>query len=75
MSLLLPQTRTGTIASAMPVSIHADRYIDVAIALEGEPGPPVTGRVSATECPDGLAPGDRVSVRFMMGVMVRVSRA
>ena len=38
-------------------------------------GPPATGRVSATECPADLTPGERVSVRFVMGVMVRVARA
>jgi hypothetical protein len=72
-SLLLPQTRAGTVRSATPVSIHGDRYVDLAIALEGEEAP-VVGRVGAGECPESLAPGERVSVRFMMGVMVRVTR-
>jgi len=74
MSLLLPQTRAGTVRSATPVSIHGDRYVDLVIALEGEAGPPVVGRMGADECPEGLAPGDRVNVRFTMGVMVRVTR-
>jgi hypothetical protein len=73
-SLFLPQTRTGTVRSATPVSIHGDRYVDLAIALEGDPGPPVAGRVGADACPESLAPGERVSVRFTMGVMVRVTR-
>ena len=75
MSLLLPQTRTGTVRSATPVNIHGDRFVDLAVALDGEPGPPATGRVGASECPEGLAPGERASVRFVMGVMVRVARA
>jgi hypothetical protein len=74
MSLLLPQTRAGAVHAAAPVNIHGDRFVDVAVALDGEPGPPVTGRVSATDCPDSLAPGERVNVRFVMGVMVRVTR-
>ena len=74
MSLLLPHTRDGTVRSASPVSIHGDRYVDVAVALEGESGPPVVGRLGAQECPAGLAPGERVNVRFTMGVMVRVTR-
>ena len=74
MSLLLPQTRVGTVRSARPVNIHGDRYVDIAIALEGDAGPPVVGRVGAGDCPVSLAPGDRVSVRFTMGVMVRVAR-
>jgi hypothetical protein len=74
MSLLLPQTRAGTIRAAMPLDIHGDRYVDVVVALDDDPGPPATGRVSATECPADLSPGDRVQVRFVMGVIVRVAR-
>ncbi|MBI1796283.1 MAG: hypothetical protein HYR74_04435 [Candidatus Eisenbacteria bacterium] len=74
MSLLLPQTRTGTVRSATPVSIHGDRYVDLVIALEGEAGPAVVGRVGADDCPAFLAPDERVSVRFTMGVIVRVER-
>jgi hypothetical protein len=73
-SLLLPQTRAGTVRAATPVSIHGDRYVDLAITLEGDAGPPVIGRVGAADCPDALMPGERVSVRFTMGVMVRVAR-
>ena len=74
MSLLLPQTRAGTVRSATPVSIHGDRYVDLVIALEGDTGPPVVGRVGADDCPESLASGERVSVRFTLGVMVRVAR-
>ena len=74
MSLLLPQTRAGTVRAATPVNIHGDRFVDVAVALDGETGPPTVGRVGATECPESLAPGERVSARFVMGVMVRVAR-
>lgn len=73
-SVLLPHTRTGTVRSATTVSIHGDRYVDLALALEGDMGPPVVGRVGADECPEALTPGERVSVRFTMGVMVRVAR-
>jgi len=74
MSLLLPQTRSGTVRSVTQVSIHGDRYVDLAIVLDGNLGPPVVGRVGSGECPDSLAPGERVSVRFTLGVMVRVER-
>ena len=74
MSLLLPQTRTGTVRSVRPVDIHGDRYVDLAVALDDAGAAPVTGRVSAMECPPDLTPGERVSVRFTMGVITRVSR-
>jgi len=73
-SLLLPQTRTGTVRSVTPVSIHGDPYTDLVIALDDADGPPVIGRVGANDCPESLAAGMRVSVRFIMGVMVRVTR-
>ena len=75
MSLLLPQTRTGIVRSARPVDIHGDRYVDLAIALEGAEAGPVAGRVGATECPPDLSPGERVSVRFTLGVITGVTRA
>ena len=75
MSLLLPQTRTGTVLSTRLVDIHGDRYVDVALALYGGDAPAVTGRVSATECPGDLAAGERVSARFTLGVITRVARA
>ncbi len=75
MSLLLPQNRTGTVRSVTPVSIHGDRYTDLVIALDDAEGPPVTGRVGGGECPEALAAGERVRVRFIMGVMVNVVRA
>ncbi len=74
MSLLLPQNRAGAVQSATPVSIHGDRYVDVAVALDDDVGPARAGRLGATDCPAALAPGERVSVRFVMGVMVRVER-
>lgn len=72
MSLLLPQTRAGTVRLANPISIHGDRYVDLAIELDGEAGPPVVGRVGADACPPTLAPGQRVRVRFTLGVMMGV---
>ena len=75
MGLLLPQTRPGTVQSVRLVDIHGDRYVDVAVSLDDAGAATVTGRVSATECPHDLAPGERVSVRFTMGVITRVSRA
>lgn len=74
MSLLIPQTRAGRILSATAIAIHDDRYVDCAIALDGESGPPVSARIGAADCPDALAPGDRVRVRIVMGVVVRMER-
>ncbi|MEO7867235.1 MAG: hypothetical protein ABIU54_06325 [Candidatus Eisenbacteria bacterium] len=75
MSFLLPQDRIATIDRMQPVDIHGDRYFDLALVYEGDvSGGTRIARVSRSECPEGLAPGDRVSVRLVMGVVTRVSR-
>jgi len=74
MSLLLPQTRTGTVQSSRLLDIHGDRYVEVALALDDSGTTPVTGRVSATECPADLTPGERVRASFTMGVITRIVR-
>jgi hypothetical protein len=73
-SLLLPQTRTGTVRDARGVDIHGDRYVDVVIALDEPGAAPLVGRVSATECPANLAPGERVAARVTLGVITRIAR-
>jgi hypothetical protein len=47
--------------------------VDIVIALDGDAGPPMIGRVGADDCPESLAPGERVRVRFTMGVMMWVA--
>ena len=74
MSLLLPQTRTGTVRAATLLDIHGDRYVDLSVELDGDAGTPVRGRVGASDCPANLASGDRVRVRITLGVLVRVER-
>ena len=71
----MPQNRSGTVHAVTPVSIHGDRYTDLVIALDDADGPPVRGRVGGDECPEALAAGERVTVRFIMGMMVKVTRA
>ena len=75
MSLLLPQDRIGTVRAARALDIHGDRYVDVSIDLDDAGSASQRGRIAASECPAELVPGDRVSIRFVMGVMVKVTRA
>ena len=74
MSLLLPQIRTGTLRSTRLVDIHGDRYVDVVVLLDDADPAQVAGRVSGMECPVDLTPGERVNLRFTMGVITRVTR-
>jgi hypothetical protein len=75
MSFLLPRELPGTVGAARAVEIHGDRYVDLTVAFDELPGEPWTGRMSAIEIPDGLAPGDRVTVRLVMGVATSVRRS
>ncbi|MFN8589465.1 MAG: hypothetical protein U0704_16865 [Candidatus Eisenbacteria bacterium] len=74
MSLLLPQNRPGAVVAAREVDLHGDRFVDVTLALDGEPAP-VTSRVAANECPAALVPGERVVARIVVGVVTRLTRA
>ena len=74
MSFLLPQSRSGTVRSVRPLDIHGDRYVDVQLALDDQPDRPVVGRIAASEVPGDLAVGERVEARYMMGVIVKLSR-
>jgi len=74
LSLLLPQEIGATVRAVRPLDIHGDRYVDVTLTTDEEPDRARTGRVPASECPADLTPGEKVRVRFVMGVMVGVKR-
>jgi hypothetical protein len=75
MSFLLPRTSLGTVLAAQLVSIHDDRYVDLRLALDDAPDAPVSGRIGAADCPQGLAPGERIEARVVLGSVVGVKRA
>ena len=74
MSLLLPKQVACVVRGVRAVDIHGDRYLDVSVETEETPPSALSGRVPASECPSDLAVGERVSAKFVMGVMVRVKR-
>jgi len=72
MSFLLPREVSGTVRGVRAVDIHGDRYLDLSVMFDESPGVAWTGRVAAGECPAGLAPGQRVTVKLVMGVATAV---
>jgi hypothetical protein len=74
MSFLLPQDRAGTLEGVREVNLHGDRWLDLVVAFDGDAAAQAL-RLAATECPAGLAPGERVSVRVVMGVATAIRRA
>lgn len=75
MNFLLPQERLGTLREVRTLDIHSDHYLDVWIEFDEPAGETRRGRLPASECPANLVAGERVSVKFVMGVMVKVSKS
>jgi len=73
MNLLLPQEREAVLEALRRVDIHGDRYVDVALRFDD--GTAASGRLGAAEVPAGLAAGERVRARFVMGVLVALRRS
>ena len=74
MNFLLPQDRPGILKDLRHVDIHSDRYLDLWIEFEEPAGETRRARLPVSECPADLVVGERVSVKFVMGVMVKVAR-
>jgi len=73
-NFLLPQERSGTLREVRAVDIHSDHYLDVWVVFDEPTGETRRARVPVSECPTDLVAGDRVSVKFVMGVVVKVAR-
>ena len=73
MSFLLPQERAGAVQASRMVDIHGDRWLDLLVTFDGDTEAR-TLRIGAGDCPADLAAGDRVTVRFVMGVATAVRR-
>ena len=74
MNFLLPQDRIGILKNLRPVDIHSDRYLDLWIEFDEPVGETRRGRLPVSECPADLVIGERVTVKFVMGLMVKVGR-
>jgi len=74
MNYLLPQERPGTLKALQALDLHSDHYLDVWVEFDEPAGETRRGRLPVSECPTDLVAGERVSVRFVMGVMVKVAR-
>ena len=73
MNFLLPQSRIALVQAVRPFDLHGDRYLDLLLEFDGEAEPRAV-RLHASECPAGLAAGERLSVRLVMGVATGVTR-
>src|SRR5437867_12622609 len=67
-SLLLPQTRTGTVQSVRPVDIHRHRHPDLAPPLDPPRSAPLVRRVGPCAPPPARTPRGGLGVRCARAV-------
>lgn len=62
------------LAAVQPYEIHGTKYFRIAYALKGDPDRITEGRVAAEGIYKGAAPGDRVEIRMLLGVIDEVKK-
>ena len=73
---MLKGTREGIVRRIQPVSIHGQISMDVAFSDPDAPdGQPSVARLGPEAIATNLEPGDRITVEYLLGVAIRVSRA
>lgn len=72
---MLKGTRDGILKRLQPVSIHGQMTCDVFFTSVEEPdGQTHVARLGPESISNNLEPGDRISVEYLVGTAVRVTR-
>ena len=73
---MLKGSRAAILRRTQPVSIHGQISVDVFFNDADDPeGPMSAARVGDESVPRDLEPGDRIELRYLMGVVTEVRRA
>jgi hypothetical protein len=73
---MLKGSRAAILRRMQPVSIHGQISLDVFFNDADDPdGPVSTARVGDESVPRDLEPGDRIELRYLMGVVTEIRRA
>ena len=73
---MLQGSRDGLLRKVQPISIHGQISWDVYYTDADDPeGPVATARVGPESMDRGLAPGDRIRLHYVLGVVTDVTRA
>ncbi len=62
------------LAAIEPYTIHGTPYFRIAYATKNDPDRITEGRVAAEGIYKGAAPGDRVEIRILLGVIDEVKK-
>ena len=72
---MLKGSRVAILRKVQPVSIHGQISLDVVFSDAGDPDGPVSvARVGGESVPRNLEPGDRIELRYLMGVVTEVTK-
>jgi len=73
---VLKGSRVAILRKTQPVSIHGQVSIDVYFSDADDPDGPVSvARVGDESVPRDLEPGDRIELKYLMGVVTEVRKA
>jgi len=72
---MLKGTRTGVVTRIQPISIHGQISLDVFWSDPEDPEEEIRhARVGEEAAPHDLAPGDRVTLHYLMGSVIRIEK-
>jgi hypothetical protein len=72
---MLKGTRSGVVTRIQPISIHGQTSLDVFWMDPEDPESEIRhARVGDEAAPKNLAPGDRITLHYLMGSVTRIDR-
>ena len=72
---MLKGTRSGVVTRIQPMSIHGQISLDVFWMDPDDPESEVRhARVGTESAPRDLAPGDRITLHYLLGAVTRIER-
>jgi hypothetical protein len=72
---MLRGTRTGVVTRIQPISIHGQISLDVFWIDPEDPESEIRhARVGNESAPRDLAPGDHITLHYLMGMVTRIER-
>lgn len=72
---MLKGTRSGVVTRIQPISIHGQVSLDVFWMDPDDPDQELRhARVGDESVPRGMAPGDRVTLHYLMGAVIKITK-
>lgn len=72
---MLKGTRTGVVSRIQPISIHGQISLDVFWSDPEDPEEEIRhARIGEEAAPRDLSPGDRVTLHYLMGSVIRIEK-